>query len=259
MVTNKYRIGKPGVVADLTTHALAGLPSSLFLLKRYLESGHHPTLVVLAPSIHTLTEPMLNDQFDYYVTTVFTRPWEKDFLSRNYPSYVDYRWKPAAFNMTARLGEPLFSLARHPGTNIWIPPEVAAEHPVLEHFPGGEVDTAKINKRIKNSSDIRPEGVAILAELSRLAQQYKFELKIVWPPMLPLIHDGVVTTGRLAALEKRINEIVRSEGSSVTFFDTNSLRVYPSFDPDLIHIKGAGWEQTYANDLLSFVNSQVNR
>ena len=258
MVSNKYRVGDPGVVADLTTHALAGLPSSMFLLKRYLESGHRPKLVVLAPSVHTLTEPMLKDQFDYYLTTVFTRPWEKEFLIRNYPSYVDYSWKPAAYSMTTRIGEPIFSLLRHPGTNIWITPELASEHPVLDQYPPADVDPAMIQKRIDNSSEIRPEGLAIVDELARLSQQYKFDLKIMWPPMYGPIHEGVVASGHLAALEKQITSIAQKEGVSVTFFDTNSLHVYPSFDPDLIHIKGAGWEQTYSNDMSNFVKSQIH-
>lgn len=257
-VTHKFRVGAPGEVADLTTHAAAGLPSSMFLLKRYLESGHRPKVVVLTPSIHVLTEPMAKGQFDYYLTSVFTRPWEKAFLSRNYPDYVDYRWKPAAFNMTTRLGEPLFSLIRHPGTDIWISPEVAAEHPALEHFADPENDAAKVSKRIEESSQILPENVAILTEFARLAHQYQFEFKIMWPPMYPPIHDGVVSTGRMKGLEQRITGITQGEGASVSFYDANSLHVYPYFDHDLIHIKGVGWEQVYANDLSSFLDGQVH-
>src|SRR5579863_5983852 len=104
-VAHRFRIGDPGEVADLTTHFLAGLPSSLFLLKRYLESGNHPQHVVLASAPGTFVEPQSKATFTYYVTSVFTLPYEKDFLRRYYGSYVNYSWRPAALSMTTRIGE----------------------------------------------------------------------------------------------------------------------------------------------------------
>src|SRR6202008_3006038 len=106
-VVLKYRIGEPGEVADLVTHALAGLPSSLFLLKRYLESGHRPRHVILASSRDVFVLPVEQPTFKRYVTTVFTQAYERDFLQKHFPEYVNYSWRPAVLAMDLKLAEPL--------------------------------------------------------------------------------------------------------------------------------------------------------
>src|ERR1700761_9063842 len=147
-VAHKFRIGGPGEVADLTTHAQAGLPSSGFLLKRYLEAGNRPRFVVLATSRDPFVLPLAKDTFPMYVQSVFTQPDERAYLSKNYPDYVDYRWKPAALRVETAVVEPLFSLLRHPKDEIWAAPDAPSPAPRVESFVGDTVDEGVFQNRV---------------------------------------------------------------------------------------------------------------
>ncbi len=258
-VVHKYRIAGPGQVADLTTHFAAGPPTSMFLLRRMLESGHRPKLVIFAASVHTLTEPMDHGQFDTYLTSVWTRPWEKDFLVRNYPGYVNYQWRPAALNMTTRIGAAAISAVRHPSQSIWSSPVVASNHPVLERFQDEEPVTGRLELMINICTGILlPENSAVIEEFGKLSVQYGFQLVIVWPPMYPRLHQEISTSGKLASLQRAVNERMERVGARILFVDANSWHTYPYFDHDLIHIRGEGWEQVYANDLTEFIGKSLS-
>lgn len=257
-VAHKFRIGDSGEVADLTTHALAGLPSSLFLLKRYLESGHRPQHVVLAASRGLFTEPMEKPMFSYYVGSVFTKPDEKAFLAAHYPGYVDTAWKPAALSMTTRIGEPLFSLIRRPGNDIWIAPGPPTPHPVLETFTN-EVhdmhpDPTWFQSRVAAPAQIRSEVDATLVEMCRLSHQYGFALHIIWAPGQTELQDAMKANGRLRRMDEQLIALFQANDTTVSIDDANDEQRYPAFDRDLVHIRGLGWEQTYANELTSYIH-----
>ncbi len=253
-VAHKYRIGEPGEVADLTTHAFAGLPSSLFLLKRYLESGHRPRHVVIAASRGVFTYPMDKSMFEYYVGSVFTRPDEKAFLRSNYPGYVDYSWRPAALSVTTRIWEPLFSLLRRPGNDIWIAPETPAASPVLDEFRDSSIDEALFTSKVEESDVVRPEAQAIMREFCALSRQYGFTLHLVWAPMQARLWDALDQRGKLQEIDGQLQRLFAESGTEVTVDDAESRHRYPYFDRGLIHIRGLGWEQLYAVDLSAYVH-----
>jgi hypothetical protein len=253
-VAHKYRIGEAGEVADLTTHAFAGLPSSLFLLKRYLESGHRPQQVVLAVSRGIFVDPMDKGQFTYYVTSVFGRPEERDFLKKYYADYVNYSWRPAALSITTRLGEPLFSLLRRPGDVIWAAPDSPSPQPELEKFPDVPENPTLFQSRLDASTIIRPEAQAILEEICSLSQHYHFELHIVWAPVEARLRNGLQKNGNLQRIDAQVAAIIQKSRTKVSIDDASSTRDYPYFDRDLIHIKGLGWEQLYALQLSAYVH-----
>lgn len=258
-VSNKYRIGDPGEVADVTTHALAGLPGSYFLLRRYLESGHRPNQVVLALSRHVLTEPMDHDTFDYYITSVFKKPDERAFLQAHYPDYVNYTWRPAALSMTALIGEPLFSLLRHPGDQIWIAPALPAAHPELESFSDYQVDPVIFRQTVAASSTIRPEARALLEAMCQLSREYHFAFHIIWAPIRPDLHQAMVASGAIPHLNEQTSAILRNAGLDPTLDDAADGHNYPYFDRNLIHIRGLGWEQVYANELADYIHEFESR
>lgn len=253
-VANKYRIGAPNEVADLTTHALTGLPGSYFLLRRYLESGHRPQLVVLALSRHVLTEPMDHSSFDYYVTSVFRKPYERSFLQAHYRDYVDYSWRPAALSMTTKIGEPLFSLLRHPGDQIWVSPEPPSEHPILDHFPDYRQDPAIFKGIVTSSWEMRPEARALLEAFCQLSLDYHFKLRIIWAPMAPDLRAALVSSGAIPRLNNQVSSILRGAKLDATIYDSSDGQNYPYFDRGLLHIRGLGWEQTYANELTHYIH-----
>jgi hypothetical protein len=252
-VAHRFRIGEAEEVADLTTHGLAGLPSSLFLLKRYLESGHRPRNVVLAASLGTLVEPMMSSTFNYYVTSVFTLPYEREFLQRCYPSYVNYRWKPAALSMTTRLGEPLFSLLRQTSDQIWTAPDLAPAAPVREIYGQDDYDEGVRERRLNDPAEIRPEVRAILTEMCALSRQYGFSLHIIWAPMQTELRKQVLASGKMQRIDEQLVVLFREAGIQASVDDSGEQQDYPYFDRALLHIKGLGWEETYANQLTAYI------
>src|SRR6201996_1846813 len=223
-VAHKFRIGDPGEVADLTTHAQAGLPSSVFLLKRYLEAGNRPRFVVLATSRDPFVLPLEKDTFRMYVQSVFTQPYERDYLSRNYPGYVDYRWRPAALSVETAVVEPLFSLIRHPKDEIWSAPDVPAADPRLEHFGNDPVDPDVFRDRVAMKFAVRPEARAAMEEICRLSQQYKFELRFIWAPMDPKLRATLQANGSLERVNQELAQLFASNQAAVTLEDSSSKR-----------------------------------
>jgi hypothetical protein len=253
-VAHKFRIGEADEVADLTTHAQAGLPSSFFLLKRYLESGHRPRHVVLAASRDIFVLPMEKAPFNLYVTSVFTSPDEREFLQKNYADYVDYRWKPAALSVETKVVEPLFSLVRSPGDEIWAAPDVPSPTPRLERFADDEVDPIVFKGRVDMPSDVRPEARATLAEICKLSQRYEFEFHLIWAPVEPRLRATLEANGSLQRVNQELAQVFAANHVSVAIADSSTKRDYPYFDRNLIHIKGSGWEQAYADQLGSYIH-----
>jgi hypothetical protein len=255
-VAHKYRIGDLDEVADLTTHAFAGLPSSLFLLKRYLESGHRPQHVVLAASRGVFVDPMYKPMFKYYVGSVFVFPYEREFLNTHYGGYVDRGWRPAALSMTTNIGEPLFSLIRRPGNDIWRAPETPSLTPGLEVSPNDVLayDQEAVNNRVNAPAIVRPEVQAILHEFCELSHRYGFSLHLIWPPIEPHLKAAWKLTGKMQSITEQLAEIFKSNQTVVSIDDVVDEQEYPNFDRDLIHIRGRGWEQTYANQLTSYIH-----
>ena len=257
-VAHKYRIGYVDEVADLTTHAFAGMPSSLFLLRRYLESGHHPRHVVIAATRDIFLYPMDKSMFAYYVASVFTLPSEREFLQKYYAGYPDNHWRPAALAMTTRLGEPLFSLIRRPGNEIWTAPEVPPAHPLLETFPSdlaSSHDTAWwLQKLIGDPMIIRPEIKMVITEICQLSHQYGFSLHLMWAPAETQYRNALKANGKVQYINEQLSAVFRENQTIVSIDDSDNQQVYPYFDSDGFHIKGLGWEQTYANQLASYIH-----
>jgi hypothetical protein len=253
IVAHRFRIGAPDEVADLTTHALAGLPSSLFVLRRYLESGHRPRHVVIATTRDVFVLPMDKSMFGYYVTSVFTRPDERAFLTKYYGNYVDYSWRPAALSVTTRLGEPLFSLLRHPGSEIWSAREIPAATPHLERYED-LVDPAALRDRIDEPDIVRPEARAVMREFCALSRQYGFALHLIWAPMQSDLHGRLVAVGKIRKINEQLAAVFSENHLDVPIEDSDDGQRYPYFDRTLTHIKGDGWEQLYALELSSYIH-----
>ena len=253
-VAHKFRIGKPEEVADLTTHALAGLPSSLFLLRRYLETGHQPKLVILAVSRNVFVLPVPRDTFQLYIQSVFTRPFERQFLQKYYGNDVDYRWRPAALAVESKVIEPLFSLLRNPKSEIWVAPDVPSRKPELDRFPDDSDDPTVLAQWVATPFELRPEARAVLIEICRLAREYHFELHLIWAPLEPGLRRALESKDSLQHLNSQLTQVFAENDTPVRIDDSSTRRTYPYFDDGLIHIKGAGWEQAYADDLGDYIH-----
>ena len=253
IVTSRFRVGDPGEVADLTTHAQAGLPSSFFLIKRYLESGHRPQHVVLAISRYVLVSPLPKNTFQRYVQTVFTLPFERDFLRHEYHDYGDYRWKPALFSLETRVAEPLFSLARHPRDEIPVASQSPLPNPELEQLSSESIP-AQYQLRVDTPTEIRPEAATILTALCQLGRRYHFQLHVIWAPVQTDLWKVLETKGTLRRIDQQLTALAAANKVTISVVDASTEHSYPYFDHEYNHIRGVGWEQVYANQLTAYIH-----
>jgi len=79
-------VGDPARVADLTTHAGAGMPSMYLLLRRYLSTHPAPHHVLLAVSPETYADVPSQKDGGFWLVPTFLEPDEQAWLSRFYPA-----------------------------------------------------------------------------------------------------------------------------------------------------------------------------
>jgi poly-D-alanine transfer protein DltD len=101
---------------------------------------------------------------------------------------------------------------------------------------------------------VRPEVRAILNEICSLSRKYGFSIHIIWPPVQIKLHQALLANGSLQKIDAQISGIFKENGVPVTIDDSDSKHDYPYFDRDLVHIKGQGWEQLYANELTAYIH-----
>jgi hypothetical protein len=156
--------------------------------------------------------------------------------------------------MTTKIGEPLFSLLRHPGDQIWVSPESPAEHPILDQISDYRPDPAIFKHIFASSWEMRPEARALLEAFCQLSLDYHFTLHLIWAPMTPNLRQALVSSGAIPRLNEQVSSILGNAKLDTTIYDSADEQNYPYFDRDLLHIRGQGWEQTYANQLTRYIH-----
>jgi hypothetical protein len=156
--------------------------------------------------------------------------------------------------MTTRIGEPLFSLLRHPGDDIGRAPRSALSHPVLENYSQDPVDSARLKMMVNAPTALRSEARAVLEEVCELSRQYHFALHIIWAPLEQDVYAARRANGSLQRIDAQLAALFQDNHLQVSVTEASAQSAYPYFDRDLIHIRGEGWEQAYANQLTGFVH-----
>jgi len=145
-------------------------------------------------------------------------------------------------------------LIRRPTDQIRVAPNVLSRHPVLESFPNLTYDGTVFKNWVNVPEEIRPEVRAVLKEMCALSRRYGFSLHVIWAPVQTKLRNALVASGKMRKLTDQLLEIVKETGTSISIDDSTDQQEYPSFDYDMVHIKGVGWEQVYANQLGAYIH-----
>jgi hypothetical protein len=246
----------PGSVANITTHAAAGLETGLFLTQRYLETHKPPRylVVVTSPDVYIWgPEPR---QAHYYNWNVFDRPSERAFLKTYFPTIDAQEHYPAILNVQENILERLIGLVRRAPPHLASGARQPDPDPVLEPISGDESNAASIADRLALPLDIGPRQQAVLEQLCALSVRYGFTIALVWAPAPPPLLQAWRQRGDLAHLESRINRITSGTCNVAgPVFNINDVRSYTNFDRRSYHQRGAGWEQRFVLDLRAYIGA----
>jgi hypothetical protein len=261
--TERFALGPPSEVANLSTHMFIGLSGSLFLVQRYLETHRAPEHVVLAvsPQLYHFDNNLRLSR--YHLWHTFNRPEERSFLKTYHPGMGQRDSLPAILDLQERVVEPFMSLLRHKFAALrkrgplgiptgWIIPD-----PETRVLYSTNVDAKSEDRVTSDERDLTMALVnaAALGKLCVLSKTNGFEIHFVWPPMPDGADKDLESSGALSGLETRIRSIMNGRCHLGEFVDLNKRRTYTisSFQHDLLHLYGDGWEQRYASDLREYL------
>jgi hypothetical protein len=252
-VVRNWRVNEPGEVADLTAHGDAGLIAELLLLRRFLEMGHRPKLVLLVVTPDLLTIKLLPAGYKLYTTTRFTRPDEREIERKAYPDFaLGDGWQPTAINFDQKVMSRLISLFPRPIQDLGPAAQAPDANAPIVPLPPNTYDAVGYATRKASNLDIRPEVAIMLKQMCELSTRYSFALRIGIPPTDEGVRSAWQASGAWRHFLDQLNQIAGSQaadcrGGSVLVFGRN--QVYPTFDVSGYHIRGAAYEQRYASEL----------
>jgi hypothetical protein len=261
--TSRFALGETGEVANMATNAHFGISGEMLLLQRYL-SAHRPpkyVVIVLAPSMYGSVVDLRLVRYNLWET--FVKPEERSFLKIYLPD-IDLRdWLPAAADMQERIVEPFFSWvksryleARGRGAAVIaagaLDPDPNAPTTSSTVFPN-----ALANAVAEGFSTVpAPLNAAALHQVCALSKQHGFRVKLAVPPQVPEIENAAITSGAAAELERNVRSVMADcQIGEITDFSRIRTYTAASFQRDMSHLYGEGWEQRYASDLRNYLKS----
>jgi hypothetical protein len=257
MATKAYNVGDPGDVLNLTSEGFFGLAGDALLLQRYLTAHPAPAYVVLSnnPHLYTIEEDV--GQYRRYLWSLFRQPDEHIFLHSLYPTIANHDMLPAVLNTQERIVEPFLSLlTRGP-----------AKYDELGLDPRGDVplEPASFNAAADSTIELirddplklTQSGQKAINKICQLSAQYGFSVEFLWSPSHVSAVSAWKESGRFAALEQEIRDAAQS-CVNISFYNSNDVIAYPSFDHEGTHLRGEGWKQRFTSDLRNHLMALIN-
>jgi hypothetical protein len=191
---------------------------------------------------------------------------ERRFHKAEFPGIDARDWLPAAADLQVRVVEPLFSLLKtrlvpsyHGPTRI----DAGDSDPDADTLANLRQGPAEVGRAIAENPKYlsAPIDGEALRRLCGLAHQYRFGVRVVWPPMPSELEQALLEHGALTHLQPQMRAVMQDHCLLDDGFDFNRVRTYTasSFHNDMIHLFGDGWEQRYASDLRDFLTTLVDR
>jgi len=240
-----YALGSPDVVANLTTHAGAGMPSMYLLLRRYLATHAKPKAIILAMSPETFARVPDPASGSEWLTSTFLRPEEQLWLSQFYTTAHVHGWIPAVFDLKATILDPITGLfAPKADKLITGPAQPEPGIPTEGPVPLSELRLSLDAERMKdhlNGRSARP----VLTDICHLARQDGFTVHVIITPIPPSVREVWEERGDLARLKEWGHQLMMKECGPFSEFDMSQV-IKPNFDDGGTHILGKGWENRYA-------------
>jgi hypothetical protein len=247
--TRRYNVGPQNEVLNLTSHGYIGLPGSLLMLKRYLNSHSAPEYVSFVTSPEFFVLPQDPERLHYYSWNIFKNPEEHTFLKRLYSTVDSSEWLPAALNLQQTIAEPFLSLLQRGPAKFR--PLGADPDPAVSVEPAsanGATEEA-IRERIEEPTDLIQPAAVAMEDLCQLSSQLGFKVDIVWAPAPAPVFAHWREVGAMTKLENQIRNAMGPECVSTRFSDFNDTTTYLSFDRAALHLRGDGWEQLFASQV----------
>lgn len=248
-----YALGPPDVVANLTTHAGAGMPSMYLLLRRYLSTHAAPKDILLAMSPETYTNVPNVKNGAFWLTPIFLKPEEQRWLSQFYPSARVSGWIPAAFDLKAAVLDPLTGLlAPRRDKLITGPAEPSANMPVESALPPTKTSLESEHERATRHLELGTTR-QVLADICHLARENGIAVHLVLVPLPEALHRVWQERGDLAHLNQEANDLLKHECGVFSLYDMSMAIQIPNFDEGGTHIVGPGWQNRYAFALKEYM------
>jgi hypothetical protein len=254
--TRRFQLGQgPQDVGNLATIGWTGAAAELFLLQRYLLHHQAPRYVVYSAAPDDLQTTVSARVVHYYDWRVYDRPEERSFLRKFVPGIDAREFLPAAFDIQERILEPLLSLATRAPPRM--PIGLRKANPFVQPEPVSDDQraTASDQRRMQRALVLGPLQQAVLTRLCGLSDTYGFRLAFVWPPVPPIVLHAWKRNGQFARLDAQIRDLLSPPCNAAPPFDINTVRSYPNFNRDALHLRGEGWEERYAADLGAYITA----
>jgi hypothetical protein len=254
-----YSLGPSDFVANLTTHAGAGMPSMYLLLRRYLTTHATPRAILLAMSPETYTNIPDKNNGAFWLTSTFLKPEEQAWLSQFYPSARVHGWMPAAVDLKASVLDPLTGLlapkhdklitgSAHPS------PDIPTEAPLPPSRLSIESDEERATHRLELGSTR-----AVLTDICHVARHEGIAVHLLLVPLPVALRRVWEKRGDLARLDQQVSELMMKECGPFFEYDMSREVQVPNFDDGGKHIVGKGWANRYALALKDYIRHADER
>jgi hypothetical protein len=248
-----YSLGPSNVIANLTTHAGAGMPSMYLLLRRYLATHSAPKAIMLAMSPETFTRIPSKENGAFWLTPTFLEPQEQAWLSQFYPSARVRAWVPAVFDLKASVLDPLTGLLAPERDHLI----VGADNPSLSVPAEAPSPPSAITiKSDANRAAYHLELGAtrsVLTDICHIARQNDIAIHLILVPLPTALRKVWEERGDLARLNQQVSDLMTRECGRFFLYDMADSITIPNFDDDGTHIVGRGWESRYALALKDYI------
>jgi hypothetical protein len=254
-VLNDFSLGPSEAIANLTTHAGAGMPSMYLLLRRYLSTHAAPKAIMLAMSPEVFSEVPERKDGDFWLVPTFTKPDEQAWLSQFYPSARVQGWRPAAFDLKSAILDRLTGLLA-PKRNRLIngAEQPSPSIPVEAPLPKTSLSIASDEERTTHHLELGSTR-AVLSDICQIARTKNITVHVVLEPMPEDVWTTWEGRGDIAHIEQQARDLMAKECGSFFLFEMPRVIQPPNFDEAGTHIVGQGWADHYALALQNYIRS----
>lgn len=236
-VLKTYRIGGS---ANLTTNQASGVIGSDLLLRRYLERNAAPKAAVIAATPEFFGYQPEGSAARLYVTSVFTRPSEREALAAAGIA-LDEAWLPAALAIEKRLADPVTGMLVRAPASIPMGDTTAIAGP-LEPGPVPDGVAPQIARRAKLSPILSASARMALTDICALAVSKGFTVHLVRAPV-----PASVRQARSAGWEPDLAAGIKAVCPTAILADFNQSIDFPDHAfRDADHLRRPGWTAAYA-------------
>jgi hypothetical protein len=254
-VLNDFSLGPPEVIANLTTHAGAGMPSMYLLLRRYLTTHAAPKAIMLAVSPEVFSEVPDRKDGDFWLVPTFTKPDEQAWLSQFYPSARVQGWRPAAFDLKGAILDRLTGLLAPKRDRLIVGAEQPSPNiPVEASLPESSLSIASDEERTTHHLGLGSTR-AVLSDICHIARSNNITVHVVLEPMPKDVWSTWESHGDITHIEQQARDLMAKECGQFFLFEMPTVIQPQNFDDAGTHIVGRGWADHYALALQDYIRS----